>query len=94
MALASRHRLRLVVYGSQEPPAPDGATADLNFRVRIDGTTAAELLDGFLKTLQLCGFDEPALGSAITAAASGVPVSPEPPQTPPAAPQTRRRATR
>lgn len=56
MALASRHRLRLAVYGSSEPPTPNGREPDLSFRVRIDGSSAQELLAGFCSTLDLLGF--------------------------------------
>lgn len=56
MALASRHKLRLAVYGSSEPPTPNGREPDLNFRVRIDGSTPQELLNGFCATLDLLGF--------------------------------------
>ena len=56
MALASRHRLRLVVYGSAEPPTPNGREPDLSFRVRIDGSTPQELVNGFCGVLDLLGF--------------------------------------
>ena len=56
MALASRHKLRLVIYGSAEPPTPNGREPDLNFRVRVDGSTPQELLTGFCATLDLLGF--------------------------------------
>lgn len=65
MSSVSRHKFVMVLYGIERPPVPDGRHPDLNFRVKVEGSSALELLQGVQQALKFYGFSVEEIGAAL-----------------------------